>query len=98
MTQCPRGYQILPIAYQNQIDNFIIFRAKKKFSRLEIRLGRSDELEQLIEDSGLELMDYDKRDGRYRIILKPGDVEKHIDILTALIKQAKGIEEQPLQQ
>jgi len=43
-------------------------------------------------------MDYDKRDGRYRIILKPGDVEKHIDILTALIKQAKGIEEQPLQQ
>jgi len=40
MTQCPRGYQILPIAYQNQIDNFIIFRAKKKFSRLEIRLGK----------------------------------------------------------
>lgn len=78
------GYELkynkfyIGLAYQNQTDNFIIFRAKKKFSRMEIRLKRSDETEQLIEDSGLELMDYAKRGGRYRIILKPGETEKTV--------------------
>lgn len=94
------GYELkynkfyIGLAYQNQTDNFIIFRAKKKFSRMEIRLKRSDETEQLIEDSGLELMDYAKRGGRYRIILKPGETEKNSEILKELIRQAKEIEEQ----
>lgn len=104
ITELIPGYDLkynkfyIGLAYQNQIDNFIIFRAKKKFSRMEIRLRRSDELEQLIEDSGLELMDYDKRDGRYRIILKPGDTEKNSEILKTLIKKAKEIEDQQTQQ
>lgn len=95
ITKIIPGYELkynkfyIGLAHQNQIDNFIIFRAKKKFSRMEIRLGRSDEMEQLIENSGLGFMDYDTRGGRYRIILKPGEVEKNIDFLTSLITQAK---------
>ena len=33
-------------------------------------------------------MDYDERWGRYRIRLSPGDIVKHADLLTALLKEA----------
>lgn len=97
------GYELkynkfyIGLAYQNKIDNFIIFRAMKKNSRMEIRLKRSDELEQKIDASGLELMDYDSGKGRYRIILKPGDVEKNKDFIIKLIKIAKGIDTDKIQ-
>ena len=97
------GYELkynkfyIGLAYQNKIDNFIIFRAMKKNSRMEIRLKRSDELEQKIDESGLELMDYDSGKGRYRIILKPRDVEKNKDFIIKLIKIAKGIDTDKIQ-
>lgn len=93
------GYELkynkfyIGLAYQNQPDNFIIFRAMKKNSRMEVRIKRSEELEEKIDESGLELMDYDTRNGRYRIILKPGDVEQNKDFITYLIKIAKGIDD-----
>lgn len=37
-------------------------------------------------------MDYDKRNGRYRIILKPGSVDEHRDVLKVLIKKSKDLE------
>jgi len=98
ITEMNPGYELkynkfyIGLAHNNQIDNFIIFRAKRNFTRIEVRLKRSDILEQKIEDSGLELMDYEKRDGRYRIVLKPGDVEKHKKFLVDLIKLAKDVE------
>lgn len=92
------GYELkynkfyIGLAQNNIIDNFIIFRAKRKFTRMEIRLDKSDEIERLIEDQGLDLMDYDSRDRRYRIVLNPGDVEKHKVFIKQLIMKAKGIE------
>ena len=38
-------------------------------------------------------MDYNKRDGRCRIKLKPGDVRKHKDSLVRIIRKAKGLED-----
>ena len=99
ITEIIPGYELkynkfyIGLAYQNQADNFILFRAKRNFSRMEIKLSPSDELEKLIEDSGLELMDYDKRDGRYRIVLRPGDVKKNADMIKSLIRKAKGLQE-----
>ena len=104
ITEIIPGYELkynkfyIGLAHQNRIDNFIIFRAQKNSSRMEIRLKRSDELERLIEDSGLDIMDYDKRNRRYRLILKTGDTEKHRNILISLIKQAKEIEEELTQE
>ncbi len=77
---------------QNKItDNFIIFRPKKSYMRMEIRLKQSDELENEIENLGIDLMDYDKRDSRYLIKLKAEDLKKHKDYITGLICQAKNI-------
>jgi len=92
------GYELkynkfyIGLAQNGSTDNFIIFLAKKNFTRMEIRLERSDELEKEIEEKGLDLMDYDKRGGRYRIKLSMNDVKKHREFIATLIRKAKGIE------
>ena len=58
---------------------------------MEIRLEQSDELEQEIEDIGLDLMDYDKRGSRYRIKMAKKDIKKHREFIANLIRKAKGI-------
>jgi hypothetical protein len=77
-----------------QIDNFVIFRAKRNFTRMEVRLAQDEDFESFLEIAGLNFMDYDKRDGRYRIKLKPGEVEKHKDSLIKVIREAKGLKEE----
>lgn len=92
------GYELkynkfyIGLAQNGSTDNFIIFRAKKKFMRMEIRLDRSDELEKEIEEKELDLMDYENRGGRYRIKLSMNDMKKHREFIAYLIRKAKGIE------
>lgn len=91
------GYELkynkfyIGLAQNNIPDNFIIFKAKKKFTRIEIRLEKSEEIENLVESKDLDIMDYDGRTGRYRIVLYPGDVTKHRELLVTLINESKGI-------
>lgn len=91
------GYQpkynkhYIGLAKDNITDNFIIFRAKKSFILCEIRMEQSDEIENKIEQSGLNYLDYDKRSRRYRIKLEEKDIDKHKTFLIELIKKAKGI-------
>jgi hypothetical protein len=68
--------------------NFVTFRPKKSFIRFEPRLANSPETQDRLEAAGLVLMDYDKRWGRYRIKLEPGDVEKHKPILQEIMAEA----------
>ena len=98
ITEILPGYELkynkfyIGLAQNGNTDNFIIFLAKKSFMRIEIRLNRSDELEKEIEEKGLDLMDYEKRGGRYRIKLSMNDIKKHRDFIAYLIRKAKGIE------
>jgi hypothetical protein len=48
----------------------------------------SSEFQDRLESAGLDVMDYDSRNGFYRIRLQPGEVEKHKDILTDVIADA----------
>ena len=80
------------LAHNGRADNFIIFKAKKNFTRMEIRIDKSDDLENEIENKGIDLMDYDKRNGRYRIKLTMNDLKKHKDFIGDLIRKAKNIE------
>jgi predicted transport protein len=69
-------------------NNFVIFRPKKDWLRAEVRLERSDETRAELDASGLDVMDYDSRWGRYRIRLIKGDIAKHKDFLAALMAKA----------
>lgn len=76
------------MAKQGQPNNFVVFRPKKEHLRLEVRLARSDDMETKLEESGLDLMDYDLRWGRYRIRLAKTDVKKHEQFLQDFLKLA----------
>lgn len=76
------------LAKNDQPNNFVRFRAQKSTLRLEPRLPRSDERDQKLEQAGLDVMDYDGRWRRYRIRLAKGDIEKHKEVLTELMREA----------
>jgi predicted transport protein len=78
------------LAKNGQPNNFVIFRPQKNSLRLEPRLKRTDEIEEKLEAAGLDVMDYDKRGGRYRIRLSKGDIKKHSEFLTNLLRSAYG--------
>jgi hypothetical protein len=69
-------------------NNFLIFRPQKSALRLEVRLPPSPETEAMLETAGLDVMDYDKRWGRYRLRLNKGEVAKFTQVLSALSQQA----------
>lgn len=74
------------LAKNGQPNNFVIFRPQKNSLRLEPRLKREDEIEEKLEAAGLDVMDYDKRGGRYRIRLSKGDIKKHSEFLTNFLR------------
>jgi hypothetical protein len=78
------------IAKDGQPMNFIIFRPKKSFLRIEPRLKNTIETTEKLENAGLDVMDYDNRWGRYRIRLKPEEVENQKEILSEVVKEAFG--------
>lgn len=78
------------LAKGGQPNNFVIFRPKKDWLRLEVRLDRSDETQAQLDGSGLDVMDYDTRWERYRIRLAKGDTTKHKEFLTGLMTKAFG--------
>lgn len=65
--------------------NFVAFRPQKQALRIEPRMNRSDEIEAKIETAGFDLMDYDTRNGRYRIRLTKGDVKQNEEFLKELL-------------
>lgn len=97
ITEVLPGYELkynkfyIGLAQNGRADNFIIFRAKRNFTRMEVRLDQSEELENLMEDKGIDLMDYDKRYGRYRIKITTNDLKKHSEFFKDLVRKAKDI-------
>ena len=76
------------LARGGQPDNFVIFRPKKDWIRIEPRLKRSEATQERLESSGLDVMDYDERWGRYRIRIASGDISKHQILLSELFKES----------
>ena len=69
-------------------NNFVTFKPQRGAIRLEVKLKKSNEIEEKIESSGIEVLDYDSRWGRYRLKLKQGDIKKYRDFLIELFSQA----------
>jgi len=70
-----------------QINNFAMFRPQKNGLRLEVKFAKSEELEQELNDAGLDLIDHD-RWGRYRIRLSKDDLKKHNEFLKDLLQRS----------
>ena len=68
--------------------NFVMLIAKKAHLRLEVRMDHSDEVQQMLDAAGLDVMDYNKRWRMYRIRLTKDDIKKHEDTLIRLMEMA----------
>jgi hypothetical protein len=67
--------------------NFVSVSPKKKFARLNVRIPSEPQLDEKLEQSGLEY-EYDKRNNRYRIKLTHDQFKTNVDLLDQIIKDA----------
>src|SRR5690606_30005432 len=89
------GYELkynkfyIGLAKDGQPNNFAIFRPKKNYMRLELKLPKSDDVDQIIETNDLDEMGYDNRWGNYRIRLNKGEISKKNEIIKTLLEKAE---------
>ena len=80
------------LAKDGQSDNFAIFFPKKSGFHTNIYLKSSPEIDQQLEAAGIDVMDYEKRGGAYRLRLTKGDIKKHSELLLRLLRMSYGLE------
>lgn len=71
-------------------DNFVYMRPRRNYVLTSFKIPRSDELSSRIEDEGLEMADYDTRDGSYRAKITPDDLASSQPLLKELVARASG--------
>lgn len=70
------------------INNFVTFKPRKMNIIIQPKLERNSDYDTMIENTGLDFLDYDSRGGRYRIKLTKNDIECHEEFLVQLFKAA----------
>ena len=78
------------LAKDGRPNNFVSFRPKKGWLRVEIKLERSEEIQAQLDASGLDVMDYEDRWGQYRVRLDKADLARHRELLISLMRRAHG--------
>lgn len=73
----------------NIANNFISFIPRKNLVILSIKLEKTDEIDELIENSDLDTLAYDKQWKQYRLRLKENDLDTNLEIINKLVQQAK---------
>lgn len=68
--------------------NFVSFRPKKSTLTIEFKIGQSDDVDAIIENAGLDKLEYNARWSLYRLRLTSADVKAKADVLAQLIKLA----------
>ncbi|MGC9933802.1 hypothetical protein [Priestia aryabhattai] len=71
------------------INNFITFKPRKMNIIIQPKLERNNDYDTMIENTGLDFLDYDARGGRYRIKLTKNDIESHEEFLVQLFKYSE---------
>jgi hypothetical protein len=72
----------------NRANNFAIFKAKKKFLRVEIRVADVDALREELKNVDIEVIGIDKRWGGVRFIINKGDIPAHKEALKNIFLKA----------
>lgn len=68
--------------------NFAVCKPQKNGMRLEIKLPQTEEIDQRLASSDVNILDYDKRWGLYRLKLTDKDIDSESGVLTTLLKEA----------
>jgi hypothetical protein len=77
------------LAHGGVANNYLVFRPrKKKHVVVEFRIDRSDDLDQRLDESGIDMLTYQKRYGQYRMQIGQEDLDLHGDLLQDLAQMA----------
>lgn len=74
------------------VNNYVIFKPKKEMVVTEFRLPRAQEIDSVIENSGLDSLTYSKQWGRYRLRLYKSDLQRSREIIKELFVKSAGQE------
>jgi len=77
------------LAKDGQPTNFVIFRPKKEWLGVNFRIEKPDDLQEKLDEAGLDAMDYDSKWGRYRLRLTKDDLAKHTDLVRLLARLSR---------
>jgi len=69
--------------------NYVTMRPRKKQINVSLRIPRSDEMSDRIEESGIEMLPYEGRWGNYRLVVKEQDLTEYRELLSELIEVAR---------
>jgi predicted transport protein len=69
--------------------NYAIFRPKKNFIGLEIKMPQTEENDEIINQAEIANLDYSKRYGYYRLSIYERDLEEKSDFIKKLLLDAK---------
>jgi hypothetical protein len=79
------------LAKNGQPNNFVLFRARRSSLNVDFKLPSTPELDQELHQAEIDVMDYDRKSGRYRLRLSKGDVQKHSKLLVRLSRLSYGL-------
>jgi hypothetical protein len=68
--------------------NFVIFRPKKASLGIEPKLKKAEEIEIMLDSAGLDVLEYDTRNQRYRIRFSKDEIQKHARLLKEILGRA----------
>lgn len=77
------------LAKDGRANNYVQFRPRRAHLLFEPKMQRSDEIDALLEASGLETLDYNTRWGYYVIRVTDKDLKTHADLFKRLIDEAR---------
>lgn len=71
-------------------NNFVSFLPRKDRTIMEFRIPRSDEISDLLDEAGIEVLEYKIKWGRYRIRIFSDTLTNHAPLILSLIQRAHG--------
>lgn len=71
-------------------NNFVLFKAKKTHVIIELKLPQTDEVTNILEGAGLELLSYSTRWGQYRFRVSPKELQDKSKEIAEVIRRARG--------
>ena len=74
------------LAKNGKTNNFVIFKPKKNFVRMELRLEKSPEVEGLLDEAGVDASDYIDRSRRYKLNIDASDLRDRKESITAVLR------------
>ena len=78
----------ISVSKDNKPFNFVIFRPKKTSLAIEPKLKKAEEIEIMLDSAGLDVLEYDTRNQRYRIRLSKDEIQKHERLLKEILGRA----------